>query len=249
MTATEVRPVSEPMLPAPGRRRRRIALIIALVVVVGVFATWLIAFSPVFGVKSVQVHGLAKGSALRTTTIEQAARVDYGQPVVRVDTAAITERVEQLPQVASAEVRTSFPGTVIIDVTERTPVGYVMLAGRHMLVDRTGRQFMGVDSAPDLPRLVVPTGADRDSAAAAVATVAAALPRDLRAATRSVQALDPNSITVVLRGRGDADDVLVQWGTAQRSREKAAVVEVLRQRKHSRPAQIDVTDPTHPFTR
>lgn len=244
MTTTADRPgLADPLLPPAGRRRRRFALVAALVVVVAVFLTWLVAFSPVFGVRHLEVHGLR---TLDRSAVETAAEIDYGQPVVRVDTAAITERVETLPQVESAEVSTSFPATIVITVTERTPVGYVIVAGRKMLVDRSGRQYLGVDSAPDLPRLELPDGSGAAGArvSSAVATVAAALPAALRAKTRSVEALAPDVVTVVLAGR--SGDVLVQWGSAAQSAAKAAVVAVLAARKGVE--RIDVTNPARPFT-
>ena len=244
MTTTDYRPVSEPLLPPEGRKRRRIALYLILVVVLAVFATWLVAFSPVFGVGSVEVHG---EHTVRGATIEQAAKIEYGQPVVRVDTAAITERVEALPQIESAQVSTSFPSTVVITVVERTPVGYVTIAGRPMLVDRTGKRYLGVDKAPNLPRLVVSGGGAQQATFGAVATVAAAMPADLRARTKSIDALDPDAITLVLDAPGNGD-LLVRWGSAARSRDKARVVDVLSQRKKPRADQIDVTDPDRPFT-
>lgn len=246
MTATAYRPVADPLLPPAGRRRRRVALCVALAVVVAVFATWLVAFSPVFGVGSVVIHG---ERTVRASTVTHAAKIDYGQPIVRVDTAAIVERVEGLAQVASARVDTSFPSTIVITITERIPVGYVMVAGRPMLIDRTGKQYLSVDTAPNLPRLVIAGGSRRGATGKAVATVAAALPADLRVRTKSIDAFDPDSITLVLDGAPAGNgDVLVRWGSAARSSDKAKIVDVLRQRKKPRPGQIDVTDPDRPFT-
>lgn len=248
MTTTDYRPVVEPLLPPQGRRRRRVALCCALVVVLAVFATWLVAFSPVFGVGSVVVKG---EKAVRAATVEQAAKIDYGQPIVRVDTAAITQRVETLPQIESARVDTSFPSTITITVVERVPVGFVMIAGRPMLIDRTGKQYLGVDATPALPRLVVSGGARRAATSRAVATVAAALPAALRSRTKSIEALDPDAITLVLRasGHGNSDsDVIVRWGSAARSGDKAKVVDVLSARRKPRAQQIDVTDADRPFT-
>lgn len=242
MTVTGLRPAGESVLPAAGRTRRRIALTAAGVVVFAVFAVWLVAFSPVFGVGSVEVHGTR---TITAAAVEKAARVDMGQPTVRVDTDAIERRVERLPQVATATVSTSFPSTVVVDVTERVPVGYVTVAGRRLLVDRTGNRYLGVSSTPSLPKLVIPDGDTKISAGSALATVATALSPDLREHTTSVEALDPSAITLVLEARGD-DTVVVQWGSAARSRDKAAVVEVLRTRKGVE--RIDVSDPDQPFT-
>lgn len=229
----------EPRLPEDGRRRRRLVLVIVAVVVLAASATWLVAFSSAFGVRSVEVHGT---QVLTTAQVERAAHVERGAPLVRLDTAAITARVEGLAVVESAQVSTSFPSTVVITVAERTAVGYVVIAGQTRLVDHTGEQYRGVGRPPaDLPRFVVPAGTDAHTTGGAVATVASALPADLRVRVKSIEALDPNAITIVLRS-----DKLVRWGSADRSEDKARIVDVLSTRRGH---QIDVTDPDLPFTR
>ncbi|MBE7188188.1 cell division protein FtsQ/DivIB, partial [Jatrophihabitans endophyticus] len=115
-------------------RRRLLAVLAAGALVLVVFATWLVAFSSAFGVRSVEVRG---EHSLTTGEIEARARIVSGTPLVRVDTAAITARVESLPEVQRAEVSTSFPSTVTITVVERTPVGYVADHGTFRLLDRT----------------------------------------------------------------------------------------------------------------
>ncbi|MEO9138642.1 MAG: FtsQ-type POTRA domain-containing protein [Jatrophihabitans sp.] len=239
MTATEVRRISEPLLPRDGRRRRRLVLVLAVVLVLALVVTWLVAFSSAFGVRTVQVHGVR---TLSVGQVERAARIEHGAPLVRLDTAAITKRVEALPDVESAQVSTSFPSTVVVTVRERVAVGYVDVAGRRMLVDRIGEQYRTVATVPaGLPKLVVPVGSDRHTTGGAVATVAQALPSSLRARIRSIEALDPRAITLVLR-----NGTLVRWGSADRSALKARILSVLGTRKVD---QIDLTDPERPFTR
>jgi cell division protein FtsQ len=180
---------------------------------------------------------------LTAAQVESAAGVARGTPLVRIDSAAVAARVERLPEVARAEVGTSFPNTLVVRVTERQPVGYVERGGTAVLVDRTGRQYRSLTKAPaGLPRFVVPAGTDSTTTGGAVATVAAALPAPLLHQVRSVEALDPAAITLVLtRGR------VVAWGSATRNADKARVLPVLLGRKHA--DHVDVTDPDQPFTR
>lgn len=240
MTTTQLRPVSDPSGPSgPWRPSRRAVLIaVAVAVVVAVLATWLIAFSSVFGVRDVEVRGT---HTLTAAQVRAAADISHGTPLVRLDTAAVTRRVEQLADVESAEVSTSFPSTVVITVVERVPVGYVVVNGKTMLVDRTGDQYHQVAAAPSgLPRFVVPVGSSARTTGGAVAVVAGALSPSLRAQVLSVQALDPGAITLVLtQGR------LVQWGSAARSADKARVLPVLLQQGAAR---IDVSNPDQPYT-
>ena len=222
-----------------GRSRRRLLVAVAAAVVVVLLGTWLIAFSSVFGVRTIQVRG---NHLLTADQVRAAADISNGTPLVRVDSSAATKRVERLAEVASAQVSTSFPSAVVITIEERAPVGYLRRAGRVELVDHTGALYRTVAAPPaGLPKLVVPSGAKQRRTAAAVATVANALPHQVRRHVISVQALDPDSITLVLTG-----DRVVRWGTAERTADKARLLPALL-RHH--PEQIDLTNPDEPFTR
>lgn len=238
-TTTPLRPADEDDAPA-GRNRRRVALVVgAATVVVAVLVAWLVAFSSVFGVRTIEVHGT---HVLTAAQVRSAARVSHGTPLVRVDTEAVARRVEGLSDVASAQVHTSFPSTLVITVDERTPVGYVRVGSRYVLVDHTGDQYRSVAKRPaGLPHFVVPAGTDSRTTGGAVATVAGALPASLRAEVRSIEALDPRAITLVL-----TKDRVVQWGSADRSADKARVLPVLLRRGTQ---QVDVSNPDQPFTR
>lgn len=229
--------------PQPGGPSRRgsgpkllVASAAALVLVL--FAVWLVAFSPLLGVRTVTVRGT---HLLTVAQVDAAAGIRHGTPLLRLDTGAVQRRVAALPDVGSVEVSTSFPSTVVITVHERAPVGYVKRAGGFALVDSTGDQYRTVAKAPkQLPLFVVPSGTDARTTGGAVATVAAALPARIRAKISSIQALDPQAITLLLKGNR-----VVQWGSADRSAEKARVLAVLLPRTAQ---QIDVTDPDQPFT-
>lgn len=219
--------------------RRTVLIVVAGGVAATVLTTWLVAFSSVFGVRSIEVRGV---HSLSVDRVRAAADVRDGTPLVRVDTTAITQRVEKLPEVASAQVSTSFPSTVVIMVEERLPVGYVRRGARAELVDRTGQEYQTVDQPPvGLAHFVLPTGDRQRSTAAAVAAVAASLPASLRGALRSIQALDPESITLVLSGHR-----LVRWGTADRTGDKARLLPAL---LGHHAGYVDVSDPDQPFTR
>lgn len=227
----------------PSRVPHRKLIIAAIVVVlVAAAATWIVAFSPVFGVKTVQVRGAQHLSAVQ---VRSAAAIAGGSPLVRLDTDAIRTRVEELPDVASATVTTSFPSTVTITVTERVPIGVVRAGNEYRLVDRTGQQYRAVAKRPaNLPLFALPAGATAQASGSAVATVAAALSAKLRAKISSIQALNPDEITLVL-----ADGRLVQWGSAGQSAAKARVLPALLHQTHDdSSAEIDVSDPVQPFT-
>lgn len=238
MTTTAHRP-PEPAAPKGGIAHRRLVLGAAAALVVVLVVIWAVAFSPLFGVRTVTVRGTRTLSAAE---VRAAADVPHGSPLLRLDTAGIRSRVERLPDVASATVTTSFPSTVIISVDERVAVGVVRSGQGFMLVDTTGDQFRLVQHRPaGLPLFVVPQGSDARTTGGAVATVASALTPQLRARIASIQALDPQAITLLLR-----DGRVVQWGNASRSADKARILPALLRQPGS---QFDVSDPEQPFTR
>jgi cell division protein FtsQ len=224
--------------PRPNRLRTIVIVVVAAVLLTAV-GTWLIAFSSVFGVRSIDVRGT---HVLTAAQVRAAADIHNGTPLVRLDMSAITKRVETLAEVESAQVSTSFPSSVVITVEERVPVGYVRRSGHVVLVDHTGVAYRQVPAAPDrLPRFVLPDGSGSRSAGAAVAEVAASLPPALLHQVRSIEALDRDAITLVL-----SRDRLVRWGSALRTAEKARLLPVLL--KHH-VTTVDLTDPDQPFTR
>jgi cell division protein FtsQ len=227
---------AEPGRPIP---HRRLILTTLAAVVVGVLIIWLLAFSSVFGVSSVQVSGT---STLSTAQVLKVADVAKGAPVLRLDTGAIQHRVEQLPEVASVRVSTSFPSTVRIVITERVAVGAVKAGDGFVLVDHTGDQFRTVAARPaGLPTFVLPGGSQARASGQAVATVAAALGAALRTQISSIQALDPTAITLLMR-----DGRVVRWGSAAQSAIKVRVLGALLKRSGQ---QFDLTNPAQPFSR
>ncbi|MGN6608776.1 MAG: cell division protein FtsQ/DivIB [Jatrophihabitans sp.] len=236
MTTLQDRPTAASVPPVGSHRR----LIIggAVVAVLALVVTWLIGFSPVFGVRTVDVRG---NSLVSDATITKAAAIDHGTPLVRLDTGAVRHRVLQLPDIAAVSVQESFPSTVVITVQERAAVGYVVDGSTDRLVDRTGDAYRTAPSRPaGLPKLVVPAGASA-STLAGVADVAAHLSPGLQRRIASIAAMDAQAITLVLH-----DGRVVAWGTSAQSAEKARILPVLLRQPGQ---QYDLTNPLQPVVR
>lgn len=217
----------------PGWHRRTVAWTAAGAVLLCVIAIWMVGFSPVLGVRTVTVRGTHQLSA---ADVRAAADVHHGAPLIRLDTSAVAHRVQRLPEVASASVRVSYPGTVVISVIERVAVGYLPSGSAFALLDRTGEQFRTVTTRPPgLPLLQVPAGPAGIATARAVADVAAALPDSIRRRLTSIQALDPGSITLLL-----TDSRVVRWGSDDRNADKARILPALLTQPGT---QFDITDP------
>jgi len=191
--------------------RRRLTLLGSVVAVVA--AVGIVLFTPVLGVRSVEVLGVEELSA---DDVRAAAGIESGTPLARLDTDEIVTRVAALPRVGAVQVRRSLPSTVEVVITERSPMAVVRADDGAHLIDRTGMDYGVVKVAPaGLPTLVA---ADQVCAAAAV-VVLAAVPEPLRVQVVSLSARTQANVQLTL-----GDGRVVKWGGAEDSDRKAAVL-------------------------
>ncbi|TLP55088.1 cell division protein FtsQ/DivIB [Microbispora triticiradicis] len=184
--------------------------------VVGV-ATWVVFFSPVLGVREVEITGNGRVPA---EELRQAAGVRTGTPLATVDLAGVEGRVRALRAVESATVDRVWPGTLRISVVERVPAAAVPLGVATAVIDRYGVVLQQVTVAPpQLPVLRVERAAADDPATRAGLTVLRALPGDLLGRLRELRAPSPRSITLKL-----TDGRSVTWGDARDSARKGRVL-------------------------
>jgi cell division protein FtsQ len=223
-----------------GQRLRRLRPLLYVVLVLALVGTgvWLVLFSSVVTVRDVSVSG---NTSLTSARIEKVARAPIGHQLARVDLAAIQARVETLPAVKSVSVSRSWPHTIAIDVTERTPVAVVDRGAGLQAVDDDGVLFGSYARRPDdLP--LVHTAADvKSEALAEAARVVTSLRPDIAAKVDSVDVETVDRIKLRLLGGRT-----VMWGSAEDSAQKAEVLAVLLEQKAD---QIDVSVPGRPTTR
>lgn len=239
------RPVSGPSGPAPSSRQRfarrawarrwavlRRVLVVALVLGLVGGAGWLVFFSSLLAVEQVRVAGTRTVAAQR---IADAADVRLGEPLARVDVDRVRQRVESVPVVLRADISRSWPNTVAVEVTERTPVVAVPRGSAYRLVDAEGVPYRTVPE----PRKGLPVLDARTAAATAeAAAVVAELPADLARRVAHVEAATMDSIELML-GNGRR----VVWGSAESTPLKAQVLSALLKRKAS---VYDVSVPGSP---
>jgi cell division protein FtsQ len=209
--------------------RRRLGAILVMFVVTAVVVT--VWFTPVLGVREVQVRGAVN---LTADEVREAAAVEPGTPLVQLDTEAVTARVRELSRVAGVRVERVLPGTVRLTVDERDPVGVVNAADGAHLLDATGKDYATVVQPPSgLPELKV--GSDAVVAAVQVLTQ---IPEALRREVLVVTAGSPSDIRLTLSAGREA-----RWGSSADTPRKAAVLEVLLTRRGS---VFDVSSPELP---
>jgi cell division protein FtsQ len=187
----------------------------------------------VLGVRAVRVDGAGVVSPVE---VERTAAVTMRAPLARVDLGAIRARVEALPPVRRAVVSRGWPSTVVITVTERTPVAAVPAGKKFTLIDDEGVAYRTVEDVPaglPLARLAAPSPTDLNTRAAL--TVLAALTPDIRKQLNAISVAAPARIQLELR-----HDRTVVWGDDTDSGTKAQVATALLRRKGD---TIDVSAP------
>lgn len=194
---------------------------------------WVLYGTSLLGVREISVSGsqIAGPDAVRA-----AAAVPMGTPLARLDVNEVADRVRAVPSVREVDVSRSWPRTLVITVTERTPVAVVAGPNGFVVLDASGVVFNLVPVHPAgvvVLRLATP-GAEDPSTVAALRVVAALTPQ-LRATLKELIAEAPTRIVLYL-----TDGRVIMWGDAERSDVKATVATALLDRAAR---TIDVTVP------
>jgi cell division protein FtsQ len=136
MTVMEPRVAERRKTVSEDRARKRLKWILVVIAVVAVVlgSLWLVR-SPILSIRQVDVTG-AENSDPRAAI--QALGMDVGTPTIDIDGDAITLLILEDPWVESVTVEIVWPGSIVIDVTERTPVAPVLAGDQWVLVASDG---------------------------------------------------------------------------------------------------------------
>lgn len=226
-----------------GVRRPRLIVggaAVGLVLLIGL--PLLLAFGPVFPVRTIAVSG---ASAPLAAQVREALRAELGRPVALVEQEDVTRALSTVPAVERFTLVRRPPGTLEVTVVPRTPVAQERTDTGWAVLD-AARVRIAVDRRQSavLPVVTIPEGTARPGQAYATAVSA-------------VRALDGISPDVVAVRASTADDVVltlrsgvrVRWGGAEDGAAKTeALVAALR--KAARGASlIDVSSPGVVLTR
>jgi cell division septal protein FtsQ len=194
---------------AAGRRRLRITLLVVFALV-ALGCVYLLVHSPLLDVDHVRVEGVQQ---LGAQEVIDTAAVDRGAPLLRVDTGAVRDRLEQLPWVARADVDAQLPGTLRITVHERVPAAYARRDETTVvLFDASGFAISDVPAPP--AGLVEVRGAPQippvggTLAPLGTAGVVQALPAELASRVAAIQVsgdgrVGSETVALVLHGGGE----------------------------------------------
>lgn len=222
-----------------SQRRRRwlqwLALALALAAAAG--AVYLVGFSPVLAVARVEISGT---DVVSKEEVSQAAAIELGTPLVRLDVAGIAERVAGLPPVAEVSVIRGWPDQVTIAITERKARLAIASGTGYLIADASGVVF---DTAKSRPKSLVLVEADpHDQVALSDAGVVfSSLSEKTADKVEAVQARGRDSISLRLE-----KGIRVFWGSAEQSELKSEVLDVLLKQDGT---VFDVSAPAHPTRR
>ena len=216
-----------------GKRKSPLkAIIILSIVTIALVAIWLVWFSSVFAVKAVKVTGVDE--ALQQQVIS-AAPVPMGEPIAKVDTAAIGSAVQgALPWIASVDVRRGYPNDIVIAVTPRVAVAQ---STDGQAIDADGIAYL---SPTALPKNLLTIEGSNPGALGTAVRIYQQLPPEISRKIVSLTAKSRDDVTFTL-GSG----AVVRWGNDQKADQKIAVLTALLPR---RARMYDVSAPELPTT-
>jgi cell division protein FtsQ len=196
-----------------------------------------LTLSPLLALSIVVVEGAER---VQASQVEDALAPLYGEPLAKVSPEMIASALEPLTLIQAFTTRIEPPNTLVVSIVEREPLGVVPGANGFVVVDAAGVALWGVVERPlDLPR--IGANPDRNPASFQAATrVLSALPTDLVAQIDTISATTLDDVRFSMRG----SEHQVVWGGADRSREKARVLQAsLVAAGSGEPKVIDVTTP------
>lgn len=237
--ATKTRRLAVTSLDSRRSRRRPAPAVLLVLLALAVLLAggfWTTKHSKALAAHGVEVSGT---SLLTAAEVSTAAQVPLGVPLIDVDLAAVGGRVARLTPVAEVRVARSWPSTVTVEVSERTPVFAMAQAGGYVLVDGAGIMFA---RQPEPPELVIAKSSSKDAGQLRdLATVVRALSPQLKKRTQTISARSVDDIELNLT-KGDT----LVWGSAAQSETKARVALALLKQKGT---VFNVSVPSHPTIR
>ncbi|MDQ1122505.1 FtsQ-type POTRA domain-containing protein [Microbacterium trichothecenolyticum] len=219
------------------RRRRRVWIGVAAAFVVMVVGTVGAAYSPLFAVERIDVVG---ASQLDVAAVTTALDAQIGTPLALVDDSAVKAALVRFPLVETYTLEARPPHDLVVRIVERTPIGVLQTAAGFTVVDAAGVALSTTPAAPAGEPLLEISGGTDSEAFRAAGRVMRALPDAVRTQVTGVTASTPDDVTLTLGATGSR----VAWGSADRSAEKAVVLDRLMAKSPpDRTKEYDVTSP------
>jgi cell division protein FtsQ len=202
----------------------------------------LLAFGPVFPVRTIAVSGTSGALAKQ---VRSALAGELGRPVALVDDHDVAAALAAVPAVERFTLVRRPPSTLEVAVVPRTPVVQQRTAAGWAVLD-AARVTIQVDQAriAGLPVLTIRAGAARPALAYAAAVSALRALQGADPAVTAVRTTSADDVVLTLRS-----GVSVQWGGAEDGAAKAEALRAALVRAADGATEIDVSSPGVVLTR
>jgi cell division septal protein FtsQ len=203
-----------------SRHRRAAWLTTGGIVVVLGISILVAVFSPLMALQRIEVKGTSR---VDDTALRRALSDQIGTPLARLDSAAIRRDIAAFPLIESYVTEESPPHTLVVTVTERTPVVTVQNGKSFDLVDPAGIVVQSSTKRPDtMPLADVGSAKLGSSVFRTMTEVVLALPSAVRTQVSGVAASTADDVTLTMK-----DGSRVVWGSPDDSAAKAALLDAL----------------------
>jgi cell division protein FtsQ len=218
-------------------RRRRITLVVVGIVFVltGALITAAV-YSPALSLKHITISGTSR---VDQKAVLHAVDGQLGTPLALVDFTAIHAALAKFPLIRSYVTESVPPDTLVIRISERTPIGVIQSAAGFTVVDAAGVELQQSQTRPPgLPIVTSDAALTKSAAFAASVQVLIALPPALLATVDTITAHTTDDVTFTL-----TTGQTVTWGSADQSAFKAEVLANLIKANGSPAATYNVAAP------
>jgi cell division protein FtsQ len=201
-------------------RHRRIGLlagVLVLVMLAGLVAT--AVFSPLLALRHIVVDGTER---LQPDALVDALDGQLGTPLALLDEDRIRSELAGFTLIRSYVTELVPPGTMLVHIVERSPIGVIPAADGFRLVDPAGVTIETALTRPEgYPLVELGAGDDVGGPAfRSMAEVLLALPPSVLERVSTIAARTRDDVTLTLDGSSQR----VLWGSAENSDEKAVVL-------------------------
>ena len=200
-------------------RRRRAGWFAAILVVLAVGGLVAVAvFSPLLALRTITVDGTSR---LDAGTLENAVDGQLGTPLALLNYGEVTKDLAPFSLIRSYVTEIVPPGTLVIHVVERAPVGVIQGVDSFDLVDPAGVTVESSKTRPaGYPLIQLGNGQLSGPGFASMAEVLLALPPAVLTKVDTITAQTHDDVALTLSGSNQR----VVWGSSDDSDAKARVL-------------------------
>lgn len=129
-------------------------ILLILAIVVGIFIFLFV--SPVFNITEVKVENASK---ISEKTYISVSEIQIGENIFKVNKSRVASLIKHEPYVDEVEVIRQFPGTILLNVSERSPRYLIEKDGMYIYIDKNG---YALETNSDILELPIIKGTSTD---------------------------------------------------------------------------------------